>query len=89
MSRKNGIKMIDTIIAARDDMYSLTVSWVMKLYWRSNFYSIFCQYSMMITGVIKTTERIRRKTHRMTVFVVLITESFVKSSQMMSDWGNA
>lgn len=40
---------------------------------------------MMRTGVIKTTERIRRKTQRMTVFVVLMTESFVKSSQMMSD----
>ena len=44
---------------------------------------------MISTGVTKTTEMRMRNTQRMTVFVVLMTESFVKSSQMMSDYGNA
>lgn len=40
-----------------------------------------------IAGVIKTTESRIKKTHKMAVFVSLMTESLVKSSQMMSDYG--
>ena len=44
---------------------------------------------MNMTGVIRTTERSSKKTHKIAVLVPLITESFVKSSQMMSDYGKA
>ena len=42
---------------------------------------------MNMTGVIKTTERSNKKTQRIAVLVPLITESLVKSSQMISDYG--
>ena len=43
----------------------------------------------IIIGVIRTTDKSMRNTQRIKVFVPLMTESFVKSSQIMSDYGNA
>ncbi len=85
MSSKKGMRMIETSMAEREEMYSLMVSLLINLYCKSNPSSIFYQYSIIRTGVTKTTEIKMRKTHRITVLVVLITESFVKSSQIMSD----
>ena len=40
-----------------------------------------------MTGVMRTTESSNKKTQRIAVLVPLITESLVKSSQMISDYG--
>ena len=47
------------------------------------------QYSNISVGVINITEISIKNTHKMTVLVLLITESFVKSSHIISDCGNA
>lgn len=89
ISRKNGISMIETTMADRDYMYSLILYFEIHLYSRSSLSSTSSKYSKINCGVIKMTEIKSRKTQRMTVLVLLMTESFVKSSQMMSDYGKA
>ena len=81
--------MIETTMADRDCMYSLTLSFEIHLYSRSSLSYRSFQYSKINCGVIRMTDIKSRKTQRMTVLVLLITESFVKSSQMMSDCGKA
>lgn len=70
-------------------MYSLTLSLEIQLYLRSKLSSTSFQYSKISCGVMSMTERSSRNTQRMTVFVLPITESFVKSSQIISDCGVA
>ena len=77
--------MIETTMAESEVMYSFTASFVIHSYSKLRPSSSLCQYSMIKTGVMSTTEISKRKTQRITVLVVPMTESFVKSSQMMSD----
>jgi hypothetical protein len=82
---KNGINttLKNTVIA--DEMYKLLFVLSMKGILMSKLAMISVLICYSTIGVRISTERVNRRIQSMKVFMAEATESFVRSSQMMSD----